>query len=90
MLPSRAHVVKHGQEILQHALDAHLANKIAITVDAPLVVDVLGLQPLQSQRYAPPASLGVLSLPPQDLERGWSSSAAPEGRSRSCRGSRTS
>ena len=47
MLASRSHVVQHGEEILQHALDAHLANKIAITIDAPLVVDVLGLQSLQ-------------------------------------------
>ena len=46
VLAGRAYVVQYLKEVLQHTLNRHLASKITITVDAALVVHVLGLQPL--------------------------------------------
>jgi hypothetical protein len=57
VLTSRMNIIKHGKEILQHALNRHLASKITITVDASLVVDVFSLKPLQVR-----GSLGQLVL----------------------------
>jgi hypothetical protein len=46
VLAGLAYVVQYRKEVLQHTLNRHLASKITITVDAALVVHVLGLQPL--------------------------------------------
>ena len=47
MLPGHRHGVQHGHEIGEHLLDPGALGQVTVPIDAPLVVDVLGLQTLQ-------------------------------------------
>ena len=47
VLTRQVDVVQHRQERLDDAADRHRTMQLAVTVDPLLVVDVLGLQPLQ-------------------------------------------
>ena len=47
MLAGQLDVVEHREQRLDDAADGHVAADPAVTVDPPLVVDVLGLQALQ-------------------------------------------